>query len=352
MAACHRANSDAPVAAMFTDDHGLLVVSAASPLRSRLAVRAVGQGAAGGALELPAAIEADPSRVANVLAPLTGRVAALKVALGEHVKRGQVLAILASGDFAQAFADDDKARDAVDLAKRALDRARGVGEAGGAAQKDLEAAQSTYNQAQAELVRTRARLQSLNRGAGYRSRELTLTAPQSGVVTSLAVAPGAQVDDPNAVLMTVTNLDRVFVTANVAERDIGKVVVGSDAEIVLNADPGRPIRARITQVTPVVDADTRRQKVRIALANADCRLLPNMYATVRVAGREAGGVFVPQSALLMNNDAVSVLVETRPWVFRRQAVQIGDETETSANILSGLKAGDRVVVRGGILLND
>jgi cobalt-zinc-cadmium efflux system membrane fusion protein len=337
---------------MFIDDHGSLVVPASSPLRSHLVVQPVLESSTAGALTLPAAVEADPTRVANIVAPLTGRVLALKVGLGARVKRGQVLAIIASGDFAQAYADDDKAKDAVDLAKKALDRARGVGEAGGAAQKDLEAAESAYNQAKAESIRTRARLQSLSGGAGGHSRDLTLTAPQSGVVTALAVAAGTQVDDPTAVLMTVTNLDRVFVTADVAERDIGKAAVGSDAEIVLSADPGRQIRARITQVSPLLETDTRRQKVRFALSNTDGRLLPNMYATVQIAARQAGGVSVPQSALLMNNDAVSVLVETRPWVFRRQAVQIGDETDTSAQVLIGLKAGDRVVVRGGVLLND
>jgi len=88
------------------------------------------------------------------------------------------------------------------------------------------------------------------------------------------------------------------------------------------------------------------------MANPGGRLLPNMYATVKVNGRQNGGVIVPQSALLMNNDAVSVLVEVRPWVFQRRAVKIGDETEDDARVLSGLVPGDRVVVRGGVLLDD
>jgi len=353
LAGCHRANHAAAAdGEMFIDNHGLLSVPAASPLRSHLAVQAVGEAGVAGAIDLPAAVEADPARVTNILAPLTGRVIALKVALGEHVKRGQVLAVIASGDFAQAAADEDKARDASDLASKALVRARGVQEAGGAAGKDLEAAQSAYNQAQAELTRAHSRLLALGGASSGQPRELVLTAPRNGVVTTLAIAAGAQVSDPTAALMTVTNLDRVFVTANIAEGDIGKAPLGAPVEIALTADPGRVLHGKVSEVDAVVQPDTRRQKVRIALPNADGRLMPNMYATVRLADASAGGVYVPQSALVMNNDSVSVLVEVSPWVFQRRAVRIGDETDAAARVLNGLKAGDRVVVRGGVLLND
>jgi cobalt-zinc-cadmium efflux system membrane fusion protein len=348
-AACHGPSTAAGGGQMFTDDHGLLRVPANSPLRSHLEVEAIGPGAAAGTMELPAAVEADPARVVNILAPLTGRVVALKVSLGEHVRRGQVLAVLASGDYAQAKSDDVKARDAFDLARKALDRTREVQQAGGQAAKDLEAAQSGYNQAQAELTRAHDRLLSLGGGG---SHDLTLTAPQNGVVTALALAAGAQVSDPTATLMTVTNLDRVYVTANVPEDQIRNIAPGSEADIALIAASGRLLHGRISEADAVVQPDTRRQKVRIALANGDGRLMPNMYATVRLVAPSAGGVDVPQSALIMNNDSITVLVEVSPWVFQRRAVKIGDETDTSAHVLSGLAAGDRVVVRGAVLLND
>jgi cobalt-zinc-cadmium efflux system membrane fusion protein len=352
LAACQKAAKDAGDAAMFTESQGLLSVPAASPLRTHLVVAPVGGEGAAHSVELPAAVEADPARVTNVLSPLTGRVASLKVGLGDHVARGQVLATIASGDLAQAYADADKARDAAELASKALERARGVKEAGGAALKDLEAAQSADVQAQAELTRARTRLASLNGAAPNKSRQLVLTAPQTGVVTALSIAPGVQVSDPTAVLMTVTNIDRVFVTANVAESDVGKVALGAPVDIALTAYPGSALHGRISEVNAVLEPDTRRRKVRVAMDNPGGRLMPNMYATVSVAAAPSGAVFVPQSALLMNNDATSVLVEVRPWVFQRRAVKIGDETETTARVLSGLSAGERVVVRGGVLLND
>jgi cobalt-zinc-cadmium efflux system membrane fusion protein len=352
-AACHPARKDAPPAApMFTEERGRLTVPSGSPLRSRLAILPAGGGPGLAELSFPAAVEADPARIANIVSPLTGRVTALRVRLGEIVKKGQVLAVLDSGDFDQAKADQSKAHDALDLATKALARVRGVQRVGGASGKDIEAAQSSSNQAQAEAVRADGRLAALNGAAGQKAHALMLRAPQDGTVTTLAVAPGAQVDDPTAVLMTVTNLDRVFVTGNVAENEIGEVSIGADADINLIAEPSRTLRGKIVQVDVSLQPDTRRQRVRVALANGDGHLLPNMYATLRVAAPARGGVVVPQSALLMNNDSVSVLVEVQPWVFERRAVRLGDETDKTAQVVSGLSAGERIVVRGGILLND
>jgi cobalt-zinc-cadmium efflux system membrane fusion protein len=63
-------------------------------------------------------------------------------------------------------------------------------------------------------------------------------------------------------------------------------------------------------------------------------------------------VFVPESALLMNNDTTSVFVEVAPWTFERRAVELSYDDGGDTRVLKGLKSGDRVVVRGGVLLND
>lgn len=354
-AACRRAAVD-DTAPMLTEDHGLLVVPAGSPLRQQLVVQPVGAGEGARQLQLPAMVEADPADVVNILAPLTGRVTALKVRLGERVRSGQVLAILASGDLAQASSDAEKAQDAYDLAAKALARARGVQQAGGSAVKDLEGAESAEVQAKAELDRARTRLASLTGASAAHGGSLVLTAPRDGVVTALAISQGAQVSDPTATLMTVADIAHVFVTANVGEDEIGLIPPGAAADVALAAYPGQPIHGQVSEIDALVQPDTRRQKVRIRLDNPGQRLLPNMYATatftVPAAAGAGAGLVVPQSALLMNNDAISVMVEVRPWVFERRAVQLGDETDTAARVISGLKTGDRVVVRGGVLLND
>ena len=274
----HQADDQASTPA-FMDDHGVLRVPEKSPLRKELVISPVELRTAPHAMVFPATVEADPARTANVLTPLTGRVAELKVGLGDHVTRNQLLAVIESGDMAQAYADVDKASDTLALAKKALDRAHGVQQAGGNAVKDLEAAQSAYNQALAESTRAQTRLHSLSAaGNAGPSRTINITAPASGYVTSLAVAPGTYANDPNASLMTIADLGSVWITANVPEADVGQIAKGEAVDATLTAYPDEVFHGQVSFVSQVLQADTRRDMVRAAFANADGRLKPNMFA--------------------------------------------------------------------------
>lgn len=347
------AGSDAPGPAVSRQGEKL-VVPANSPLRTRLVVAAVSNVSAPHLLSLPATVEADPAHTVNILSPVTGRVTDLKVKLGDTVKRGQILAIISAPDLDQAYADADKARDALDLARKALDRARSVHDAGANAAKDFEQANSTYIQAQAESQRADARLATLGAGTGRESkvRALSITAPISGTITALNSSTGSYLNDPTAPLMTIANLDNVWVTANVPEDLLSAVAKGQNAEVALSAFPGQTWKGQISFVSALLEPDTHRNKTRIAFANPDGKLKPNMYATVSIAVPQPAGLSIPTSALLMNNDAVSVFVETAPWTFERRTVDTGREDNDSVRIVAGLAAGERVVVRGGVLLND
>lgn len=331
-----------------------LSVPAGSPLRDRLLVATVGQQTSPHDVSLPATVEANPASTVNILPPLTGKLLELKVRLGDSVKRGQVLATMSAPDLAQAVADAQKARDALDLAQRALVRARGVNEAGSNAAKDVEAAQSSVAQQTAELRRSEARLRSLGAdGTGSAAGQvLKIVAPLAGTVTALNAAAGANLNDATAALMTVSNLDSVWVTVNVPESVVGAVAPGQNAVVTLAAYPGRSFSGKVGFVSAVLDADTRRARARIVFANPEGLFKPNMYATAVLGVPQAAQAQVPASALLMNNDSVSVFVEAEPWTFVRRMVELGREDGDSVRIRSGLAAGERVVVRGGVLLND
>lgn len=351
---CSHGEPAARVAPAFVVHGQQLVVPADSPLRQRLKIAPVELHRAPHELAFPANVEADPARMATVLPALAGRVVSLDVDLGDHVRRGQLLAVLDSGDLAQAYADVDKARDAMQLARATLDRARGVQQAGGAAMKDLESARSGYVQAAAEYRRAQARLAALggNADAKRGSRPLQVRAPIAGTVTALSITPGTFVNDPTAPIMRIANIDTVWITAEVPENALGLVARGQAATASVPAWPGRVFRGRVTSVGAVLDRASRRDPVRIAIDNADHALKPGMYATAQLAVAEPAQVFVPESALLMNNDRTTVFVEVAPWTFERRTVELSYDEGAGARVLQGLRAGDRVVVAGGVLLND
>ncbi|HWW99543.1 efflux RND transporter periplasmic adaptor subunit [Collimonas sp.] len=333
-----------------------ITIPAGSPLRSRLAVQAVSSLDAAHTLELPAQVEADPAHTTNILPPVTGKVLELKVGLGDHVRKGQLLLVMTSGDFAQATSDLQKARDALQLAKRIVERQRGVQQAGAGAAKDLEQAESTYTQAQAEFSRADTRLKSLNASgataADSGGQRLNLVAPASGSITALSISAGQTANDATASLMTIANLEQLWITANVPENLLAAVKKGQPVAIRLPAYPGEQFHGTVSFISDILQPDTRRSLVRIAVANPDGKFKPNMFANAAFAVPQAVEPVVPTSALLMNNDNTTVFVEVAPWSFVRRTVETGYEENGSARIQTGLHVGDRVVTKGGVLLND
>jgi membrane fusion protein, heavy metal efflux system len=331
-----------------------ILVPEGSALRNRLTVEPAAVQPLDPKLVLPAIVESDPARTANVLPALGGRVLELKVALGERVAQGQALAVIDSPDLAQAYDDNDKAADAVKLAEKMLARQLEQSKIGTASEQDLDQAKSNAAEAEAEYSRTQAHLKTLGVPADAKpsSRRLTVAAPVAGSITTLAVTPGTMINDPTQSIMTIADLTTVWVTAMVPEKDVAEVSKNQDAEVRLAAYPDRTLRGKVLFVSDVIEPDSRRNKLRIAFANADHALKPNMFATVTVLGAQRSRVVLPSSALLMNNDRTSVFVAVAPWTFERRTVDPDLEEGTSIAIRSGVNAGDQVVVRGGILLND
>ncbi len=331
-----------------------IVVPESSPLRTLLTVAPPVMKDVARTLVLPAVVEADPSRTVRVMPPVTGRVTELKTQLGGRVTQGDVLAVIDSGDLAQAYSDIEKARATVTLTKKALDRQTGLEKAGGGAVKDREQAQSDYDQAVSELGRAETRLRAIGVPTDQKeqSRLLSIKAPVSGSVIDLQAAPGAYLNDPTAAMMTIANLDTIWVTANVPEKDIAFIFAGQTAKVSFRSYPDDVFTGKVLFVSDVVEPDTRRNKVRIAFDNPDRILKPNMFADARFEAPAATRLMVPTAALLMTNDTTSVFVEVSDWAFERRKVEIAYQEGAAAAIKSGLRSGDRVVVKGAVRLND
>jgi cobalt-zinc-cadmium efflux system membrane fusion protein len=333
---------------------GRITVPERSPVRSRLAIAAVAERDVRRDLVLPAVVESDPARLVKVLPPLSGRVTQLKVTLGERVTAGQPLVVIDSPDLAAAYADYDRGKVLLALALKTRDRQRGLAKIGGAAEKDLQQAETDYVTAEAELRRTQARLLQIGVDADTSapSRTVTVVAPMAGSVIELDVAPGAYWNDATASLMTVADLRTIWVTASVPESDTAFVAKGQAVDVAFPAYPGESFTGEVLFVSDVLDADTRRTKVRIAFANPDTRLRPGMFANVTFHAPARRAAVVPTSALVLKDDRSQVYVETAPWTFEARTVEIGFQQGNEVVLRSGVTAGERVVVKGGVLLGD
>jgi cobalt-zinc-cadmium efflux system membrane fusion protein len=325
-----------------------------SAIRSRLAIAPVAERDIRRDLMLPAAVEADPARLIKVLPPVAGRVIGLKVQLGERVTAGQPLVVIDSPDLAGAYADYDRAKAGMTLARKNLDRQRGLAKIGGAAERDLQQAENDFAAAEAELRRSEARLKQIGVDADTTapSRNVTVAAPMAGSVIELDVGPGAYWNDATASLMTIADLRTVWVTANVPESDTAFVAKGQAVDVTFPAYPDQPRQGEVLFVSDVLDPDTRRTKVRIAFDNPDTRLRPGMFANVTFHAPARRAAVLPTSALVLKDERSQVYVETAPWTFEARNVEIGFQQGEEVVLKSGVAAGERVVVKGGVLLGD
>ena len=288
------------------------------------------------------------------LPPLAGRVTQLKVALGEQVKAGQPLVVIDSPDLATAYSDYDRAKVLLELAVKNRDRQRGLAKIGGAADKDLQQAETDSVTAAAEYQRATAHLKQIgvDPDAANKSRTVTVVAPMDGSVIDLGVAPGAFWNDSTASLMTIADLSSVWVTASMPENDISLVSKGQAVDVSFVAYPGEVLHGSVLFVSDVLDTDTRRTKVRIAFDNADRRLRPGMFATAEFHAASRTMPVAPTSALVLKDDLSQVFVETAPWIFQARTVDIAFQQGDQVFLAGGVKAGERIVVKGGVLLGD
>jgi len=324
-----------------------------SQLRNRLVIAPVAEKEIRRKLVLPAVVEVDPTRTVKVLSPVAGQVVDVAIQVGARVAQGDVLAVIESGDLAQAFADQDKARAAQKLAKQTLDRLLGLEKTRAISVKDREQAQNDLAQSEAELARAEQRLRAMSVSPDQKAgSRLPLKALAAGSVIDLQLAPGAYINDITIPVMTIANLETIWVTANVAEKDSGLVEKGESAEVVFTAYPGEVFKGQIFFVSDVLDPDTRRTKVRIAFPNPDMRFKPNMFAVATLLAPKQNLPVIPTTALVLRDETDQVFMEVAPWTFEARSVRVNALQGDEAGVESGIKVGDRIVVTGGVLLND
>lgn len=340
---------------MLRHEGSRLVVPQESPLRQVLQIDTVNTGVIAATFSLPAAVEVDPAKLVKVLTPLSGRILSLNKRLGDTVKAGDVLFTIESADLGQAFADAAKAQAALGLAKRNLERQRGLDQADIAAKRDVEQAQNDYDQALSESARSTARLTQLGAKGGAQfsgnSAVLSVRAPIAGRVVDLNAAIGGYWNDTTAALMTVADLSTVFITANAQEKDLAQIYAGQEVSIKLDAY-AEPLAGTVKFVGEMLDPDTRTVKVRLLMNNRDGRLKPGMFAQASLRTRPHPGLLVPMSAVLQSGFYNRAFVEAAPWQFEARNVTLGMQVGNQIEVLNGLKAGDRLVVKEGVLLND
>ncbi len=352
LAGCAKPTAAAtPTVQSTQQDDGSITVDKMSPLRQRLQIAPVQEQEIATQTDAPGSIEAMPEKLVKITPPLPGRITRLQRALGDSVKAGDALFTLDSAELSAAHADNSKAKSALLQARQELQRQKTLFEAEIAARKDYEAAQAAFDQANSDAQASADKLAQYGASAGGSRRDYVLRSPIAGTVIAMDGAQGGYWNDINAPVMTVADLSTVWLSATVAERDLAQVAVGQAARITLDAWPGKDFEGKVAYVGAVLDSETRTVKVRVAIDNRSGIFKPGMFAHAGFAGATRRGLMVPSAALLQSGLVTRVMVERGPLRFEARVVQVGASRGDQVEIVSGLKAGERIVVKEGVLLN-
>jgi cobalt-zinc-cadmium efflux system membrane fusion protein len=323
----------------------------------RFPLAAATQVAATPTLTATGIVSPDVSRAVPVVSLASGRVADLRVRLGDRVQKGQLLMRIHSADAASASADHRKAQADDALARGQLERAEAMFERGAIAKKDYEIAVDAAAKAKVDLENTAERLRVLgiDPNAPVNGGLVDVAAPASGVITEQNVTPAAGVktldNSPN--LFTISDLSRVWILCDVYENDLPKVRVGDTSEIHVSAYPDLRLQGRIDNISAVLDPNIRTAKVRIEVANPGI-LRVGMFVTATFRGPPMGvHAAVPATAILHLHDREWVYVRAgnRGEFERKEIVSGPMRADNIQEIISGLQPGERVVVNALVLQN-
>ena len=319
-----------------------------APQKQFLTIESVSAAEASNVLALPGRVTFAPKAQSAVGAPMAGRVSALLVRAGERVKAGDALLRIESADAAAARAALEQASTRLAGAETVYQRNVAMLEKGVGLEMEKQESEVRLKEARTEQRRAAQTVGMLGPGSGG---QVVVRAPSNGVVTQIKVAVGATVAAGGEALLELGDPSLLQVVAQVAESEASRVAPGQEAEVELPA-LGNRVPARVETISPRVDAESRRVQVYLALAHQVTGLQAGMLAQIALRAGTDSAIVVPVSAVLIKDGKRRVVyVEERDGKFVPRDVVLGRNRDGRVAVLNGLSPGDRVVVRGALLLD-
>lgn len=303
-------------------------------------------------LEIPAKLQADPSKVIRIFPPASGRLLSVNVRPGDRVIKGQEIAVIESSDISSARSDYVKARIEADRSERALRRAQLLFDHQVLSEREYQQAQADSESAKSDMERAEDHLRVLGVPVQGTSNQVRMVAPRAGVVLDLGAAPGELSKSPDNAnpICTMADLSTIWIVGDVYEKDLADVQPGQSVEIALPAYPGMKLTGKVAALSDALDPVTRTAKVRIVNENPKHLLKPEMFATIRVYRHAVDAIVAPVSAVLHEGGDTAVMVQTKPGGYERRLVTVRGYGPSRVVVASGLKAGETIVVDGAALL--
>ena len=302
-------------------------------------------------ISLTGTIDFDQDKIVKVYSLVTGRINEVKVDLGAHVTKDQILADVNSPDVLNLTNDFQQDKLNLQLAEKSYSNAKELFDAKFSSEVELINAKKILESAKEELSKSS---QVLKLYAGYKqqgSGSLQIKAPMDGYVVERDVNAGMDIRmDNTSPLFIISDLKTVWVMANIYEQDIAKIKIGEEVNVKTISYPDKVFKGKISNIGNTIDKDSKVLKARIAIDNTEGLLKPDMFATVIILNHSTvKQLAVNPKAIVFDNDNYFVVVKNKKS-FSIKKVQVVSETSNYSFIIGDLKDGDVVISEGSLLV--
>lgn len=321
-------------------------------------------------------VSPDETRVAHIFPLAQGIAEKPYVRLGDHLQAGQPLLLYDNielgetvGEHLSLHGEVEKEKAQLEVARKSLDRANTLIKVEAISPRDYELrkaeelqAEAAVQSKEAELARSEEKLHRFGlteeqvqrlrvSGEGHRTASHNiLRAPFAGIITKYDVSQGESVAREKE-LFTLVDASSVWVLGDVYEKDLGRIPDRGDCLVTVSSYPNERFRGQITYLSDFLDPNSRTAKLRCVVPNKDGRLKLEMFADVLIPTRSAAVAAVVPSAALQDIDGKPVVFVQRDAThFEKRDVTLGERGEQEAQILSGIRSGEKVVTAGSFYL--
>jgi cobalt-zinc-cadmium efflux system membrane fusion protein len=301
------------------------------------------------AIKFNGIVDFNTDKVVNVFPLISGNVTDIRVMPGDYVHAGEQLGEVKSAEVANYNAALVNADANVRLTARQLEQQKDLYKSGLASQVDITNAESNYQQAVAARI---AAEKILNINGNNKNGLYNIKSPINGFIVQKNVTNGTSIrTDNGAAMFTISDLNNVWVQANVYEENIGKVHEGDPADVATISYPNKIFKGKVDKLMNTLDPTNKVMKMRVVLNNPGYVLKPEMFATVTVYNAEnKKAVSISRKDLVFDNSQYYVIILTgRKDVQIRQVELIGINGE-KAYIKSGVRPGERLIGSQTILI--
>ncbi|MBF4206713.1 efflux RND transporter periplasmic adaptor subunit [Pseudomonas donghuensis] len=331
------------------EEEGALTLSQEQIDLAGIELAAVGPRQLQRSLSLPGEIRFDEDRTAHLVPRAAGVVESVAVVLGQQVKAGDLLAVIASPQISEQRSELAASQRRLELARSSYQREKDLWQEGISAEQDYQQARQALQEAEIAQANARQKISALSGSvvlAGGNRYELR--APFAGQIVEKHLVPGEVVNETSAAF-TLSDLSRVWASFGVAPRDLPKVRAGMPVTLVAS-ELGEQVSGTVTHVGSLLGEQTRTATVRVTLDNPRGAWRPGLFVAVQVPIEQyTAALSVPDQALQTLEEKPTVFVRSAAG-FIAQTVEPGASANGFVEIRKGLQAGQQVAAQGSFIL--